>query len=134
MMVEFLRKLFGKRSQSPAQVAKVRLMSVVIGDNFPPQLLESLRGEMISLLKKYLEIDESHIEINLDRNNGKPSMLVFDITGQDFENLIDTLNRAEAMRLLEDIQMQALRGGLNSMTMDEIDAEIFAKRRGKKDI
>ena len=34
-------------------------------------------------------------------NNGKPSMLVFDITGQDFENLIDTLNRAEAMRLFE---------------------------------
>ena len=61
-------------------------------------------------------------------------MLVFDITGQDFENLIDTLNRAEAMRLLEDIQMQALRSGLNSMTMDEIDAEVSAHRRGKKAI
>ena len=65
-------------------------------------------------------------------NNGKPSMLVFDITGQDFENLIDTLNRAEAMRLLEDIQMQALRGSLNSMTMAEIDAEVVAHRREKK--
>jgi len=65
-------------------------------------------------------------------NNGKPSMLVFDITGQDFENLIDTLNRAEAMRLLEDIQMQAVRGGLNSMTMDEIDAEVAAHRRKKR--
>jgi len=65
-------------------------------------------------------------------NNGKPSMLVFDITGQDFENLIDTLNRAEAMRLLEDIQMQAVRGGLNSMTMDEIDAEVTAHRRKKR--
>ena len=65
-------------------------------------------------------------------NNGKPSMLVFDITGQDFENLIDTLNRAEAMRLLEEIQMQALRGGLNSLTMDEIDAEVASQRRRKK--
>jgi len=65
-------------------------------------------------------------------NNGKPSMLVFDITGQDFENLIDTLNRAEAMRLLEEIQMQAVRGGLNSMTMDEIDAEVAAHRRKKR--
>jgi len=65
-------------------------------------------------------------------NNGKPSMLVFDITGQDFENLIDTLNRAEAMRLLEEIQMQAARGGLNTMTMDEIDAEVTAQRRNKK--
>ena len=65
-------------------------------------------------------------------NNGKPSMLVFDIAGQDFENLIDTLNRAEAMRLLEEIQMQAVRGNLNSMTMDEIDAEVAAHRRKKK--
>ena len=56
-------------------------------------------------------------------------MLVFDITGQDFENLVDTLNRAEAMRLLEEIQMQATRGGLNSITMDEIDNEIAEYRR-----
>ena len=55
-------------------------------------------------------------------------MLVFDITGQDFEDLIDTLNRAQAMRLLEGIQMQAVKAGLNSMTMDEIDAEIAAQR------
>ena len=64
-------------------------------------------------------------------NNGKPSMLVFDIAGQDFENLIDTLNRAEAMRLLEEIQMLAVRSGLNTMTMKEIDNEI-ASHRSKK--
>ena len=65
-------------------------------------------------------------------NNGKPSMLVLDITGQDFENVIDTLNRAEALRLLEEIQMQSMRNGLNSMTMDEIDNEIAEYRREKK--
>ena len=65
-------------------------------------------------------------------NNGKPSMLVFDIAGQDIETLIDTLNRAEAMRLFEEIQMQALRGGLNSMTLDDVNAEIAAQRRKRK--
>ena len=65
-------------------------------------------------------------------NNGKPAMLVFDIADQDFENLIDTLNRAEAMRLLEDIQIQAVRGGLDSMTPDEIGKEIAAHRKKKK--
>jgi len=65
-------------------------------------------------------------------NNGKPSMPVFDIAGQDFENIIDTLNRAEAMRLLEEIQMQAAIGGLNNMTMDEIDAEVAVSHRTKK--
>jgi len=67
-------------------------------------------------------------------NNGKPSMLVFDITGQDFEGLIDTLNRAEAMRLFENIQIQAVRGGLNTITMDEIDNEISLQRRKKKSV
>ena len=62
-------------------------------------------------------------------NNGKPSMLVFDIAGKDFEDIVDTLNRAEAMRLLEEIQMQAVRTGLNSMTMDDINAEINGYRR-----
>jgi len=61
-------------------------------------------------------------------NNGKPSMLVFDISEKDFGSLIDTLNRAEAMRLLEEIQMQAARSGLNTLTMDEINAEIHAAR------
>jgi len=65
-------------------------------------------------------------------NNGKPSMLVFDIIGRDFEKLIDTLNRAEAMRLLEEIQMQAVRGGLSAMPADEINKEINSHRRRKR--
>lgn len=67
-------------------------------------------------------------------NNGKPTMLVFDITGQDFEALIDTLNRAEAIRLLEEIQTQAVRGGLTTMTMDEITAEVNAVRKSRKTV
>jgi hypothetical protein len=42
------------------------------------------------------------------------------------------LNRAEAMRLLEEIQIQAVRGGLNSMTIDEINNEVALHRRRKK--
>jgi len=65
-------------------------------------------------------------------NNGKPSMLIFDITEQNFEELINVLNRAQAMQLLEEIQTQAVRGGLNSMTINEIDAEIAAHRKKKR--
>ena len=62
-------------------------------------------------------------------NNGKPSMLIFDITGQNIEELIDTLNRAEAMRLFEEIQIQAARNKLDTMTMGEINAEVKAVRQ-----
>jgi len=67
--MEFLRRLFsGRRSGSSAQEAKERLISVLIHDrtDISPQLLESLRGEMIALLKKYMDIDEPNIDINLD--------------------------------------------------------------------
>ena len=59
-------------------------------------------------------------------------MLVFDIANQDFECLVDTLNRVEAMRLLDEIQMQALRGGLSSAGMEEINDEINIHRRKRR--
>jgi len=69
--MEFLRRLFRGRSGSSAQEAKGRLISVLIHDrtDISPQLLESLRVEMITLLKRYMEIDESNIEINLDHGS-----------------------------------------------------------------
>jgi NifU-like protein involved in Fe-S cluster formation len=59
-------------------------------------------------------------------------MLVLDIVNRDFENTLDILNRAEAIKLLDTIQMQAARSGLANMTMKEIDAEIADYRKEKK--
>ncbi|GMO66534.1 MAG: hypothetical protein Ta2A_14770 [Treponemataceae bacterium] len=64
-------------------------------------------------------------------NNGKPSMLVFDIIGQDFESVLETLHRAEAMQLLESIQLQAARTHIDTMSLDEINTEITAYREEK---
>ena len=78
--MEFLRKLFRGRSNSSAQEAKGRLISVLIHDrtDISPKLLENLRVEMIALLKKYMDIDESNIEINLDRG-GRAVALVANV-------------------------------------------------------
>ncbi|MDR1626328.1 MAG: hypothetical protein LBT33_07275 [Spirochaetia bacterium] len=62
-------------------------------------------------------------------NNGKPAMLVLDISSQDFEDVIDILNRAEAMKLLDQIQSQSARAGLDAMSADQIDNEIKKYRR-----
>jgi hypothetical protein len=65
-------------------------------------------------------------------NNGKPSMLVLDIRERDFEETLDLLNRAEALKLLDQIQAAAVRGGLQSMSQKQIDAEISAARRTRR--
>ena len=75
--MEFLRNFFGNRSNSSAQEAKGRLISVLIHDrtDISPALLESLRMEMIALLKKYMDIDESNIEISLDRGSNAVALV-----------------------------------------------------------
>jgi cell division topological specificity factor len=68
--VDFLRKLFGGGGTSSAKEAKERLRIVLIHDrtDISPQLLENLRVEMIAVLTKYMDIDESKIEMDLDHD------------------------------------------------------------------
>ena len=65
-------------------------------------------------------------------NNGTPTMLVIDIADRNFLQLIDNLRRQEALDILGDIQMSSVRNGTDTMSMDEIDAEIAAYRREKR--
>jgi len=95
--------------------------------------------EFSSSPKKTQEILKSGGKIVIT-NNGKPSMLVLDITGQDFEKLIDRLNRAEAMRLNDEkqeqtqvqTQAQAEKSSPVSKPVDDIDDVISLNRRRKR--
>jgi len=90
--------------------------------------------EFNSSPKKTQEILKSGGKIVIT-NNGKPSMLVLDITGQDFEKLIDRLNRAEAMRLNDEKQTQeaqAEKSSPVSKPVDDIDDVISLNRRRKR--
>jgi len=62
-------------------------------------------------------------------NNGNPSMLVIDITNRDFMRAIDYLRRQEALDILHDVQMDSVRKGTDSMSLDDINAEIAAFRK-----
>ena len=67
-------------------------------------------------------------------NNGNPTMLVIDIANRDFTKLIDYLRRQEALDLLHQFQTASFRRGTDTMSMEEIDAEITLHReetRGK---
>ncbi|MDR2523373.1 MAG: cell division topological specificity factor MinE [Synergistaceae bacterium] len=69
--MEFLRKWFGSMASS-AKEARKRLGFALIYDrtDIAPYLLENLRLDMITVLKKYMDIDESKIEMSLDHNIG----------------------------------------------------------------
>jgi cell division topological specificity factor len=68
MKVDFFKRWFGGGGNSSAEKAKKRLQLVLIHDHtdISPQLLNNLRVDMIAVLRKYMDIDESKIVMNLD--------------------------------------------------------------------
>jgi len=78
-MLEFITRLFSRNGGSK-DIAKERLRLVLIHDrtSISPQLLETLKNEMIQVISKYMEIDESALEVNLD-SSGNTVALVANI-------------------------------------------------------
>ena len=65
----FLSNLF--RSDKSGKVARDRLQIVLMHDrsDISPEIMESLRTDIIAVIKKYVEIDESRIELELEKED-----------------------------------------------------------------
>ena len=75
IFAELYNKLLGLFRQAEEEgnskdVARNRLRVVLMQDrtNLTPQLLERMRGELVELLSKYLEMDKDALELNLDQD------------------------------------------------------------------
>ncbi|MDR1378695.1 MAG: cell division topological specificity factor MinE [Synergistaceae bacterium] len=64
-------------ASSSAQTARERLRLVLIHDrtDISPQLLENLRVDIIAVLTRYMDIDESRIEIDLGEINSTVALV-----------------------------------------------------------
>jgi cell division topological specificity factor len=78
--MSWLNALFGRRKETSRDIAKDRLQLVLIQDrvNLSPQLLQTLKDELISVISKYVEIDEKNMEVNFTQSN-RQSRLTADI-------------------------------------------------------
>lgn len=65
----FLSNLFNRNRSSV--VAKDRLQVVLMHDrtDLSPELMDSLRKDIIEVIRNYVEIDESRIELELERED-----------------------------------------------------------------
>lgn len=75
-VLEFLSRLFGA-SEPSGKVAKERLRLVLVHDraSLSPQILVLLKEELIGVISKYMEIDESGLEVNLDRSDNTVALV-----------------------------------------------------------
>lgn len=76
-MLDFLLRVFGKDNVSSKNVAKERLRLVLVHDraDVSPQLLESLKEDLIKVISNYMEIDEGGLEVNLDTSDNTVALV-----------------------------------------------------------
>ena len=60
--------------------------------------------------------------------NGKPAAIMIEVDEDSFEDVLDDLRASRSRRAIRLLQEQAVKQGLNTMTLDEINVEISAAR------
>ena len=65
-------------------------------------------------------------------NNGKPQALILKIDGNSFEKTLSLLQKLEFMQNLTEMRLTSIKKGNSEMTLDEINAEIKAARKERK--
>ncbi|MCQ2969850.1 MAG: cell division topological specificity factor MinE [Clostridium sp.] len=67
-----LLKAFSNKTTSPKEVAKDRLKLILIHDrgDIDPETIDKIRGEILQVLSKYIEIEADDVEIALNKVGG----------------------------------------------------------------
>lgn len=75
---------FGKKKENKSKnVAKNRLKLILIQDRamLPPQEFEKMKEEIVAVISKYVDIDKTGLDINIDQalSDARQTRLVADI-------------------------------------------------------
>ncbi|HEV2909523.1 MAG TPA: cell division topological specificity factor MinE [Candidatus Eremiobacteraceae bacterium] len=78
-MIDFINKFFRKEETSKTQ-AKERLRLVLMSDrvSLAPDVFDSMKGEMLSVVRRYLDIDERGLDVHFE-NAERQFMLLANI-------------------------------------------------------
>ncbi|GAB6179998.1 cell division topological specificity factor MinE [Desulfotomaculum defluvii] len=76
-MLEFLSRVFGREASNSKNVAKERLRLVLVHDraNVSPELLTSLKNDLIKVISNYMEIDDKALEVSLDGDDTQVALV-----------------------------------------------------------
>lgn len=68
---------FFKREKNSKETAKERLKFALIYDrlNLSPEIVESIKKEFIEVLKKYLEVDEKHLNFRIVNEDNETAIV-----------------------------------------------------------
>jgi cell division topological specificity factor len=69
--MDFLQKLLGHKQPASGQLAKERLKLVLVHDRvkMSPQMLQTLKDELIAVISKHLDVDQAGVQITIGDGN-----------------------------------------------------------------
>jgi cell division topological specificity factor len=75
MMLKALRRLFGERGSG--QIARERMQVVLMHDrlDLTPDIMESLKNDILAVLARYMEIDKGSIRVDLEQGKGYTALV-----------------------------------------------------------
>ena len=89
-------------------VATNRLKLVLMQDrtNLTPKVLEQMRGELVDLLSKYLEMDKELLELNFEQEGDQVALMLSIpvIRAKDEEEIKEALAKEDAKKAEEEAQ------------------------------
>ena len=88
-----------QEDNSVKDVARSRLKLVLMQDrtNLTPKILEQMRGELIDLLSKYVELDKELLELNFEQEGDQVALMLSIpvIRAKDEQEIEEALKKAE---------------------------------------
>ena len=103
-VAKFFRPQDEEQGDASKSVATNRLKLVLMQDrtNLTPKILEQMRGELIDLLSRYVELDKELLELNFEHEGDQVAlMLSIPVIRAKDEEEIEAALKAEAEKLEE---------------------------------
>lgn len=74
-MIDFLKRLFGQPGSSVAAKERLRLVLMTDHLELAPEMIESMKRDLVDVISRYVEVDRDRIEVNFEQQDRALAML-----------------------------------------------------------
>jgi len=74
-MIEFLKRLFHKQGSSATAKERLRLVLMTDHLELAPEMIESMKSDLVELISRYVEVDRERIDVTFERQDRTLAML-----------------------------------------------------------
>ena len=75
--MELLSRIFGKESSASKDIARERLRLVLVHDRsmVSPEIINSLKNELVQVIQKYMDVDLESLLVNIEGEDNSVALI-----------------------------------------------------------